>query len=392
MVFPTKRLLHQVRDDLQRLSHLMAFVLLTLLGARLWSNLRFLRWVRDQAAEPSVRLPRVSVLIPARNEAATISSCVTSLLQQRYPDLEVMVLDDGSTDGTRRQLEALKVQYPQLTVIHATGDPPPGWNGKSFACLRLAERATGDWLLFTDADTIHEPHSVAQGITQAVALDAALLSACPYQRTNTWSERLIVSFILDFMPLVALNFKAMWHGNGRQVVANGQYLLVHAASYRALGGHASIQSALIDDFALAQRFRTAGYTIALVDGTAMLSCRMYHTFREVWDGFSKNLLLALTSSSRGKYALWRAPLFAWCYACVFVLPFFNLVFSERKALARVEICGLFLVRGLAVRHLRRPLDEVLTTPLAAWGVMALGMGTLYRRWRKRPIAWKGRRY
>lgn len=392
MGFPVARACARLRECLRALPHLVALVLLACFGARLWWNLRFLRWAREQAAPSVRRWPRVSVLIPARDEARTIAACVTSVLQQQYPDLEVIVLDDGSTDGTRQQLVALSAEYPQLTVIDATDDPPLGWNAKSFACQRLAERATGDWLLFTDADTMHEPHSVARGIMRAAALDTALLSAFPSQRTATWSERIFVSFVLDFLPLIAVNLKAMWRGRGRRVIANGQYLLVHAASYQALGGHASISGALIDDFALAQCFRAVGYTVALIDGTDMLSCRMYHSLNEVWNGFSKNLLGALTSSAGSRHTRWWAPLFAWCYACVFVLPFINLLCGRRKALAGMEICGLALVRGLAVWRLKRPLDEVVTTPLAAWGVLALGMETLYRRWRTQPIVWKGRRY
>jgi chlorobactene glucosyltransferase len=387
MFFSVKR----ARDILSLLPHLVALALLPLLGARLASNLRFLRRVRHQSVQPAAPLPRVSVLVPARNEASTISSCVMSLLHQRYPDMEVIVLDDGSTDGTGQQLDTLRAVYPRLQVMHAADEPPPGWNGKSYACHRLAARATGDWLLFTDADTIHMPHSLERGITQALALDAALLSAFPYQRARTWSERILVSFIMDFIPLVTLDFEAMWRGSGRRIAANGQYLLARAETYRAIGGHAGIHGERVDDFALARRFRASGYTVALVDGTSMLSCRMYRTFREVWNGFSKNLLSALTaSSSRRRFALWWAPLFAWCYACLFVIPFYNLVFNGRKALASVEICGLFLLRGLVAWNIKRPPDEVLTTPLAAWGVLALGMGTLYRRWRKRPVTWKGR--
>ncbi|HEV8191332.1 MAG TPA: glycosyltransferase [Ktedonobacterales bacterium] len=377
---------------LQVLQHLVALVLLALFGARLARNLRFLRWARRQAAQPVTSLPRVSVLIPARNEAATISACVASLLDQEFPDTEVIVLDDGSTDGTGQQLDALSARYPRLKVFHTTGDPPAGWTGKCYACQRLAEQATGDWLLFTDADTIHASQSIMQGITLATRLDASLVSAFPYQQAKTWSERILVSFIIDFLPLIASDFEAMWRGTGGRIVANGQYMLAHAARYRETGGHAAIRGEPIDDFALARQFRARGYIIALVEGTSMLSCRMYRTSGQVWDGFSKNLLGAPALSAQSGHSVWWAPLFAWCYACLFVIPFFQVMFGARKMLAGVEIAGLYLLRALTGWHLRRPPDEIITTPLAAWSVMALCTGTLYRRWRKRPIAWKGRRY
>ncbi len=392
MPISVRHFLEYALEYLSLLPHLAAFLLLALFSLQLALNLRFLRSVRKMAPTPFPRFPRVSVLVPARNEAASISSCVTSLLHQRYPDLEVIVLDDGSTDGTAQRLDALKARYPQLVVIHDTSDPPPGWNGKSYACHRLAERATGDWLLFTDADTIHSSQSVSQGINQATALDAALLSAFPHQLTGSWSERIMVSFIIDFIPLIALNFAAIWRGAGRRVAANGQYLLANASKYRAVGGHASVAHALIDDFALARRFQDCGYTVALVDGVDMLDCRMYRSFREVWEGFSKNLLGALASSGQKRVSLWWAPLFAWCYACLFVAPFYDLAFSDQRALAGLEILWLLLLRGLVVWRIKRPPDEILTTPLAAWSVIALGMGTLYQRWRKQDIVWKGRAY
>lgn len=395
MIFSAKLLLTYLQDCqslLPLLPHLVALILLVLLSVCLLSNLRFTRVVCSRTSQLLKQFPRVSVLVPARNEAATIGACVISLLRQEYPDMEVLVFDDGSTDGTSQQLDALKAQFPHLNVLHAYDDPPPGWNGKSYACHQLAEKATGEWLLFTDADTVHASRSVEQGIVQAVALNAALVSAFPYQQTITWSERILVSFIIDFLPLIGLNFRAIWLGRSKRVVANGQYLLAHASSYRAVGGHASISCSLIDDFALAQRFRACGQTVALVDGAQLLKCRMYHSLREVWNGFTKNLLLALSSSSPGMSSVGGAALFAWCYVCLFVFPFFNLAFSEQWALALLEIGWLLLLRALVVWQLRRPFGEILTTPLAAWSVLALGLSALYRRFHGKHVVWKGRLY
>jgi chlorobactene glucosyltransferase len=340
-------------------------------------------------------------LIPARDEADSITACVASLLSQTYSNFEVLVLDDGSTDGTSQLLDALQRQYPQLTVIHTVGDLPPGWNGKSYACHLLAQRATGEWLLFTDADTLHTPLSLERGLAQALALRADLLSALPYQRVETWSERLIVSFILDFLPLTSVNLAAMWRGRSRRLLANGQYLLARAQTYHALGGHAGIAHALVDDFALARRFRSQGYTIALVDGSSMLECRMYRSFREVWRGFSKNLLSALASSTELPPDSSRAPQRHGVIAKVlrtslFVLPSIQLLRRGQRPISRclaaLEVPWLLVLRGLVVRSLTRPPDEIATTPLAAWGVMAISLAALYRRWRRRPIVWKQRRY
>ena len=217
------------------LSHLTALLTLAALTRRLWSNLRFLSEHQAQVA-PSAQ-PHVSLLVPARNESATIAPCVASLLCQDYSNFEIIVLDDASTDDTSFQLDRLADASPRLKVIQSAETPSDGWNGKSYACSRLADHATGEWLLFTDADTRHTPQSLARGIATALALDVDLLSVMPYQSTVTWSESLLVSFILDFLVLIGLDLRAIWRGDSRTIAANGQYLLARASSYRSLGGH-----------------------------------------------------------------------------------------------------------------------------------------------------------
>jgi chlorobactene glucosyltransferase len=374
-------------------AHFTSLALLTFFTRRLITNVRYLRWARRSATTLPVPGPRVSVLVPARDEATTITSCITLLLRQEYAGIEVLVLDDGSTDGTGEQLDRLAAEHPQLRVMHSHDDPPAGWNGKSYACQRLAEQASGEWLLFTDADTIHTATSVGQGLTYAMAHGAALVSVLPRQRTLTWSERLMVSFILDFLPLIGLDLRAMQRRTSRRVAANGQYLLAHAASYRAVGRHESIRGALVDDFALAERFKSQGFTVLLLDGTDMLSCRMYTSFRELWNGFAKNLLAGPGVSPRASgHLLWQAPVFAWGYACLFVIPFWHLMLAPDKRLPALEVSWLALLRGIVTVRLRRSPDEVLTTPLAALGVMAIGLSSLYRRLTGRDIRWKGRLY
>ncbi|MEO8397499.1 MAG: glycosyltransferase, partial [Chloroflexota bacterium] len=174
--------------------------------------------------------------------------------------------------------------------------------------------------------------------------------------------------------------------------ANGQYLLVRAMDYRALGGHATIAAEMVDDVALARHFQTNGRKIALVDGSDMLQCRMYPDAREVWAGFSKNILLGLATSSLEGRPRWLALPFAWGFACVFVTPFLLLGLDRDKRLALIEIGWLGLLRGIANAHLQRPGSEVPATPLAAWGVMALGLSAITRRWRSGEIHWKGRNY
>lgn len=374
------------------LSHATTLMLLLFLSYRLGANLRFLRWARRQTSKQVTAKASVSILVPARNEDATISACIRSLLQQDYPNFEVIVLNDASTDGTGAQLNALAATDPKLRIIHGDAQLPAGWNGKSFACHRLAAAATGEWLLFTDADTQHARDSVARGMAQALALNVDLLSAMPAQETRTWSERIFVSFIVDFLPLAGLDLGAIYWRRSKESAANGQYLLMHATSYRRTGGHAAIYNQTLDDFALAKHFRSEGYTIALVDGSEWLRCRMYHSAAEVWEGFSRSLMQGLDNSTTTPHSAVWMLLFAWGYGCLFINSFSSLFIRNARRLALVELLWLTLLRAMASWHLRRSLFEVLTTPIAAWGVMVVGMATFWRRWRGQKVNWKGRPY
>ncbi|RPI97371.1 MAG: glycosyltransferase, partial [Chloroflexi bacterium] len=160
LVFDVIRKLDRI---LWRLSWAVGVATLAGMTWRLFHNLRFWRRARRYQQLPDSP-PLVSILVPARDEKTSINACITSLARQDYPHFEIIALDDQSTDGTGVQLDGLAKRFECLRVIHSTDSPPSGWNGKSYACHRLARQARGDWLLFTDADTRHTPQSVRLGI------------------------------------------------------------------------------------------------------------------------------------------------------------------------------------------------------------------------------------
>jgi len=234
------------------------------------------------------RFPRVSILIPARNEEATIAGCVRSLLAQDYPDFEVLVLDDGSTDRTAEILAGLAQGDGRLCII--PGRPlPEGWLGKHWACQQLAEAATGELLLFTDADTVHHPQTLRRGVTTFLAEQADLLSGFLRQRLLTWGERLTVPAIFwcffSFLPM-ALAQRIRAPGLS---LTNGQWMLFRRSVYEAIGGHAAVRESPIDDIALGRRVKAQGLRWRIVDVGDFVSCRMYAGFRTALDGFTKNL-------------------------------------------------------------------------------------------------------
>ena len=228
------------------------------------------------APPPSTAAPGVSVLIPARDEEANIEACLGAALTSRHVDLEVVVLDDGSTDRTAAIVRAVAARDRRVRV--ETAPPlPPGWNGKQHACQVLSTLATKDALVFIDADVRLEPDGVGR-LVQGLGLghgQADLVSGVPRQVVLTLPERLLVpminTLIFGYLP-VPLMRRRPDVGLG---AGCGQLMAVDAGAYRRSGGHAAIRTSLHDGLKLPRLFRAAGLRTNLVDGTDLARCRMY---------------------------------------------------------------------------------------------------------------------
>lgn len=233
-------------------------------------------------------LPRVSILVPARNEADKIERCVQTLLAQSYDDYEVVVLDDHSTDTTLAILENIARQDARLHILN--GKPlPGGWLGKHWACHQLAQSATGGLLLFTDADTRHAPNMLRDSVSAFLAEDADMLTIFPREEMVTWGERLIIPaigfFIFSFLPLALVQKLHM----PALAVAIGQFMMFRKESLEAVGGFESVRMNTMDDVSLARQIIRNGYHWRIMDGTHHVTCRMYSGFWETVDGFTKNI-------------------------------------------------------------------------------------------------------
>jgi hypothetical protein len=238
----------------------------------------------------------VSAIVPARNEEATISSCVRSLADQ--PEIqEIIVVDDQSTDGTPGVLADLATAEARLRVIGA-GPLPAGWVGKNHAAWLGAQQATGQWLLFTDADAVHLPGSAARALADAEQSGSALVSYSPAQEMHTWWERALIPFIYcrlsQLYPYGAVN-----DPDSPRAAANGQYLLIRHDAYEAIGGHTAVCGEVLEDVALAQRAKEAGLTLRFGPGDQIARVRMYATFGAMWEGWTKNLSPLLAQARQG---------------------------------------------------------------------------------------------
>jgi chlorobactene glucosyltransferase len=262
-------------------------IILVLVSLNLIANLRMLGRTAPRGRGPAAIRP-ISVLIPARNEARNIHRCLHSLLAQDYPLIEVVVLDDGSTDETAEIVAEIAQQDPRVRLVR--GQPlPQGWMGKNFACHQLAGLAQGDWLLFTDADTDHRPDTLAWAVEAAEQNRADLVSLIPHTVTHTLGERLLLPVIpfglIACLPLAL----GEWLRIPFLAMAVGPFMLFRREAYRRVGGHQAVQGEIAEDVMLARQVRRAGGRVILLDGSEQVDVHFYHGFREAWRGLAKSV-------------------------------------------------------------------------------------------------------
>ncbi len=276
---------------------------------QVWRSLRPLPPARAPASnDPRVMPPLVSVIVPARNEAANIEACLGGLVTQTWPRerLEILVVDDDSTDATAAIVARLAAGHPGIGLLGA-GALPPGWTGKAHACWVGAAAARGDWLCFVDADTHAHPELIASAMAYARLQRLHLLSLQPGQELGTFWERLILPLGYTCVGLITHLDRANDPARP-DAVANGQFILAERAAYRSVSGHAANPDAVVEDIALARRFKGERYRVALLDGRDHITTRMYRGLGDLWEGLSRDGALLMGGARRWQMAL--APLAA----------------------------------------------------------------------------------
>jgi len=241
-------------------------------------------------------IPEVSIIVPARNEEASLGDCLASMTAQTGVGFEIIIVDDGSTDRTREIAQS----FANMRVI--SPDPlPDGWTGKNNAVVAGAKEARAQWLLFTDADTVHLPGSLAHALAEAKREGADLLSYSPEQVAVTFAERAVMPVVFAELAAKYPPQKVREHSSGQSseiVAANGQYLLVRRAAYDAVGGHAAVATEILEDVALARLFRKNGKHVYFRYGGDAVRTRMYRNWPQLREGWTKNLALLFPQPER----------------------------------------------------------------------------------------------
>jgi glycosyltransferase involved in cell wall biosynthesis len=326
------------------------------------------------------------VIVPARNEEACLGACLQSLLAQTGVTFEIIVIDDHSADRTREVAQSFA--SPPVRIIEA-GPLPAGWTGKNNAVTAGSRAAQGEWLLFTDADTIHLPGSLARSLEEAKRHGAALLSYSPQQIVKSFWEKAIMPVI--FAELAA-SFRPsqVSDPNSPAAAANGQYILITREAYDVVDGHAAIAGNLLEDVALARAVKRSGRKLFFRYGSDAVRTRMYRSFAQLREGWTKNLALLFPSPTR--LAATRTLEFVLIVAS-FVISMINALRGHRQpatvaAILCVILYALFVTR-IRQAHFSAEANTLALLGLPLFSYLLLSSNSAHKNG---SVPWKGRKY
>ncbi len=359
-----------------------------------WVNLRFLRRTpRRKLGE--AELPFVSICVPARNEAANIERCVRSLMAQRYPRLEILVLDDCSEDETGRIVGRLVEEAPGRVRLMGGRPLPEGWVGKVHACHQLSEAARGERMLFTDADTEFHPECIRYAVEVAEAKGADLLTGVPrLVAVGFWEHQavpLLAAAAGSLLPLPWIERP----GLGLAAGGSGAFLFFRRGTYAAIGGHAGIRGEIVEDLKLCRAVKAAGFRVGVADLASYVSCRMYRSLPEVWEGFSKNMFAAVGMNVTAFIAV------GVLVAALWLTPWVWLVAGLALGGEPGWLIPVGLAQIIAVTGARYATDRLvgtpswwapLLTPFSALFCQVIGAHSAGDVLLRRRTAWRGRHY
>jgi len=337
-------------------------------------------------------VPLVSIILPVRNQARTVSDCVRSLVGLEYPNKEIIVVDGGSTDGTR---ELVQKFAHEITVVDE--EPlPVGWVGKNWACHLGYKKSRGELLLFTDGDSVHAIDSLARSVNYLRAENADLVTLAPGTILRSFWERLLQPPIF-LLIMILVGGKLVNDDNRLNAIGNGQYMLFRREAYDRIGGHYAVRDKIIEDYSLGRLLKRAGMRLRFVTASDALGVRMYASLGEIWRGWRKNFY---TVSE--KHMLPRAVTRIFLMFTFLVLPFavlgYGILLAAATPLNAYLVSGLFMsaLLWLGIVTLDNSIGVsplyALMFPLAIIVYIFIGIDSTVRGSLGFGFSWKGRVY
>jgi len=344
--------------------------------------------------------PLISICIPARNEENNIRNSVESALGQDYPNIEVIVLDDRSTDSTLTQLAGIAARDSRLVPINGT-DLPAGWAGKPFALFQASAAAHGEWLCFVDADTFLAPQAISSCYAKALETEADMFTTMNEQILGSFWEKVIMPLVMTALS-VGFSPRKVNDPTTRDAIANGQFIMIRRTVYDAIGGHEKVKDQIVEDKAISEQVKWNGHHLVVADGSQVIRTRMYTNLPSMWEGWTKNIYLGLRDHPSmlmlGAFGATLA-LIAALFLPIWPLLGINWYLNGGKWLAvAVTIEALIIwasviyARARVARGMRISAWYALTTPLGAGIFAAMMLTSAWKVISGQGVTWRGRTY
>jgi chlorobactene glucosyltransferase len=369
---------------------ILQLVLIIVIVIYLTINTWFLVKV-EPVAEPLPEYPFVSVCVPARDEERDIEACLTSLLNQDYPQFEVIVVDDNSTDNTPDIIESLQGRYSNLIAIQGAA-LPADWYGKPFALHQAGQKARGELLLFTDADPVFQPYALTTAVHLMQKHRLDMVSLLPGAEFGSFWERVVQPVIFAFIAALT-RFRKVNDPESKAAMGVGAFILLRREMYDRVGGHATLKQTILEDIGMARLVKRAGAKIMIADAQKIYSIRMYHSFREIWIGWRKNVFLAM------KKSIFKTFYYILCVLGFVVTPWLMVGIHlwlgsglEWQAMAWAGL-GLVLITTWTLCHeLNLEKRYALLFPLGALVMAAIMINSMIQVLFRGQAEWRGRTY
>ena len=349
---------------------------------------------------PPSNPPLISVCIPARNEERNIRACAEGILNQDYPNFEVIVLDDRSADSTPNILEDIGSRDSRLRLINGS-DLPEGWAGKPYALYQASSYARGEWLCFIDADTFLEPETLSSCYIKAIETGADMFTIMTFQVLGSFWEKTVMPLVMTALS-VGFSPRKVNDPNTKDAIANGQFIMIKRSVYDAIGGHESVKDQIVEDKAISEQVKWNGHRLIVADGMKVAKTRMYTSLPEMWEGWTKNIYLGLSDQpSLMVLGVFGAFLTVLTSLFLPVWPLLGLFWYSNNggwmamavvAEALVLWGYLIFIRARVATDMRIAPWYALTTPLGAGVFGAMMFTSAWRVLSRKGVTWKGRVY